>query len=52
MKEWCDNVMCVFSSWYETGDASERKYLLDFVTWLNVLFPVLANHNLFANKSV
>ena len=43
---------CVFSSWYETGDVSERKYLLDFVTSLNVLFPVLANRNLFANKSV
>ena len=52
MKLWCENVTHVFSSWYETGDTSERKYLVDFVSTLNALFPVLANHNLYANKNM
>ena len=43
---------CVLSSWYETGDASERQYLMDFGMSLNVLFDVLAKHNLYSDKSM
>ena len=45
VREWCDNMSCVFKSWCETGDALERKYMSDFSSSMNALFPLLIDNN-------
>ena len=45
MKQWCENAMCVFTDWCENGDAFERKFMSDFASSMNALFPLLTNNN-------
>ena len=43
MKQWCENVMRVFTNWCENGDDFEREFMSDFASSMNALFPLLTN---------